>query len=141
MFLEVILITCVTAMTATSMGLLVSALVANSDRAMGLAPLLLIPQILFSGVLFKLKGITELISYFAVSRWSMAGFGILFDINKLPLSVTVENPGFPMPKRVVDKMFERSFQNLTINGGILILFGIICLILGIIALNKTLKKS
>ena len=64
------------------MGLLVSAMVTNSDRAMGLAPST-DSSILFSGVLFKLEGVTKIISYFAISRWSMAAYGILFDINSL----------------------------------------------------------
>lgn len=139
--LEVTVFTFLTTIAATSMGLLVSAMVTNSDRAMGLAPLLLIPQILFSGVLFKLDGVTKIISYFAISRWSMAAYGILFDINSLPLRITIENPGFVLPEREIEDMFSRSLQNLLENGGVMLLFTVVCLALGIIALNKSLKKS
>ncbi|WP_372998032.1 FHA domain-containing protein [Lutispora sp.] len=141
MLLEVTFFTFLTAMAATSMGLLVSAMVTNSDRAMGLAPLLLIPQILFSGVLFKLEGVTKIISYFAISRWSMAAYGILFDINSLPLRITVENPRFILPERQIEEMFSRSLQNLMENEGVMFLFTVVCLALGIIALKKSLKKS
>ncbi len=141
MLLDVTAMTYLVAMAATAMGLLFSAFVTNSDRAMGIAPLLLIPQILFSGVLFKLDGVTKWISYIALSRWAMAGYGMLFDINTLPLKLSIENPGFVMPKRELETMFERSIEGFLQNGGILIIFLIVCAIVGIIALNKSLKEA
>ena len=66
------------------MGLFVSALFTNADRAMTVAPILLMPQILFSGLLFKLEGATEAISWFALCRWSMECFGTTANLNDLP---------------------------------------------------------
>ncbi|MBR6255651.1 MAG: ATP-binding cassette domain-containing protein [Clostridiales bacterium] len=72
-----------TAFSASAIGLLVSALFTNPDRALTMAPLLLLPQILFSGLIFKVKGVTEFISWFVVCRWSMEGFGSSANLNEL----------------------------------------------------------
>ena len=59
-------------MAGITTGLLVSALAPNSDRAMSIVPYLLIPQLVLSGVLFKLGGLT-VASFFVASRWSVSG--------------------------------------------------------------------
>ncbi len=43
----------ITALASAAMGLFVSSLFTNADRAMTVAPILLMPQILFSGLIFK----------------------------------------------------------------------------------------
>ncbi len=83
-FAELLLVSFLTALSAAAMGLFVSSLFTNADRAMTVAPLLLMPQILFSGLLFELEGATEAISWFAVCRWSMEGYGTTADLNSLP---------------------------------------------------------
>lgn len=83
-------ITCfLTIMSSVATGLFVSSLFTNTDRAMTIVPLLLIPQILFSGILFTLEGVTEKISYFIVSRWAMEGFGATADINSMKLLMNI----------------------------------------------------
>lgn len=99
-FPEMWLVTFLTAISASAMGLFVSALFTNADRAMTVAPILLMPQILFSGLLFKLEGITEAISWFAVCRWSMEGYGTTADLNSLPRRMALE--GFPVPHEAED---------------------------------------
>jgi hypothetical protein len=50
-------------------------------------PLALIPQILFSGLLFPFgNGIstTRVLSWFTVSRWAMDAYGATVSLNKLP---------------------------------------------------------
>ena len=93
-FAEMWLTAFLTAISAASMGLFVSALFTNADRAMTVAPILLMPQILFSGLLFKLEGITEAISWFALCRWSMECFGTTADLNALPRRLELE--GYPI---------------------------------------------
>ena len=83
-FIEMWLTAFLTAISASAMGLFVSALFTNADRAMTVAPILLMPQILFSGLLFKLEGATEAISWFALCRWSMECFGTTANLNDLP---------------------------------------------------------
>ncbi|MCD8337750.1 MAG: hypothetical protein LUD18_10885 [Lachnospiraceae bacterium] len=47
----------------------------------------LMPQILFSGLIFKLDGATKLISRFAICRWSMEGYGTTSNLNELQLQL------------------------------------------------------
>jgi ABC transport system ATP-binding/permease protein len=53
-----------------SMGLLVSTIVNSPDKAIALIPILLIPQVLFSGVFGELRGIQKPIGEMMISKWS-----------------------------------------------------------------------
>lgn len=88
--LELFVTTFLTAYSAAAMGLFASSFFKNSDRAMTAAPILLMPQILFSGLLFKLKGITKTISWFVICRWSMEGYGTTADLNSLKYMVEID---------------------------------------------------
>ena len=88
--LEIFVTVYLTALSAAALGLFVSSLFDNADKAMVVAPILLMPQILFSGQLFTLSGPTEIISIFATCRWSMEGLGSTVDMNNLP-SATAES--------------------------------------------------
>lgn len=87
--LEFGMTTFATSFAAMGMGIFASSLFKNPDRAMTVAPLLLLPQILFSGLLFELKGVTKYISWFAVCRWSMEGYGTTANLNSLPKKVEI----------------------------------------------------
>lgn len=57
-------------------GLVISALAPNTDRALSLVPLVLIPQVIFSGAVFKLDTpILQWIGDLFAVRWAMAGMG------------------------------------------------------------------
>lgn len=73
----------ITIYVSAGFGLLISAISKNGDRAMSIAPFILIIQLLFSGILFSLNGATEKISYFTISRWSMEALGSTNDLNGL----------------------------------------------------------
>ena len=81
-FLEMLLTTYLTAMAASSIGLLLSALFTNPDRALTVAPLPILVQILFSGLIFDLSGVTDVLSWIVVCRWSMEGFGTTANLNQ-----------------------------------------------------------
>ncbi len=80
---EMLLTIFVTVYASAGFGLLISALSKNGDRAMTLAPFVLIFQLLFSGILFSLNGVTEKISYLTFSRWSMEALGSTNALNEL----------------------------------------------------------
>jgi ABC-type multidrug transport system ATPase subunit len=62
-------------MCASCMGLLLSAVVNNTEKVMTLLPLALIPQVLLAGVIAPTKNeLIECISYFTISRWGTEGF-------------------------------------------------------------------
>ena len=65
-----------TAMAGLMMGLAVSALAPNNDRATSFIPIILIPQVIFSGIIFQLDSPTmQFLGSFFAARWSMAAMG------------------------------------------------------------------
>ena len=100
---------------------------------MTLAPVLLMPQILFSGLIFKLEGVTELISWAAVSRWSMEGYGTIANLNDLPLRL--QQQGVMIPHDV-EYFFEYTAEHLLQSWGLLAVYAIVFLILARMALSK-----
>jgi ABC-type multidrug transport system ATPase subunit/pSer/pThr/pTyr-binding forkhead associated (FHA) protein len=61
----------VTAMAATTMGLTVSALVNSSDKAIGVIPILLIPQVILSNAVVKLGATSRLVARLTIiAYWS-----------------------------------------------------------------------
>ncbi|MCR5575659.1 MAG: ATP-binding cassette domain-containing protein [Oscillospiraceae bacterium] len=137
-FPELLLVTFLTALSASAMGLFVSALFTNADRAMTVAPILLMPQILFSGLLFKLEGITEAISWFAVCRWSMEGYGTTADLNELPKRMALE--GYPIPHEAED-FFEHTPEHFWRVCAILFAFTIGFLLLARLVLRRLKKEG
>jgi len=64
--------------TSTFMGLLLSSSVKTTERAMTILPLILLPQIMLSGVITQVNNLlVEFLSYFTVSRWGVEGFHII----------------------------------------------------------------
>jgi len=122
MMITLVLVT----VSSSSLGLLVSSLVKNTDRAMVFAPIILIPQLLFSGILFKLEGVTEILSWICVSRWGMQAFsntanlnGVLW--NSLSLKYNDEN----MLQQAFDlnrnSLYAHSASNLLLSWGVMLL--------------------
>ena len=137
-FVEILTTTFLTAVASTAMGLFVSSLFTNADRAMTVAPILLMPQILFSGLIFKLSGITETISWFAVCRWSMEGYGTTANLNDLPLKLQQE--GIRVPHES-ESFFDFTLSHLLGSWGILIIFTVVFLILARLVLSKIKKDN
>ena len=137
-FVELLITTFLTAIASTAMGLFVSSLFTNADRAMTVAPILLMPQILFSGLIFKLDGATELISWLAVCRWSMEGYGTTANLNQLQLKLQQE--GIMIPHEA-ENFFEFTNTHMIQAWAILALFVIIFLILARIVLTTIGKEK
>lgn len=130
---ELLITTFLTAVASAAMGLFVSCLFTNADRAMTVAPILLMPQILFSGLIFKLEGITESISWFAICRWSMEGYGSTADLNALPLKLQQEGLAL---EHEAENFFEFTKEHLLCSWGILLAFGVAFLVLARLVLAK-----
>lgn len=136
-FVELITTTLLTAVASVAMGLFVSALFKNADRAMTVAPILLMPQILFSGLIFKIDGATEILSWAAICRWSMEGYGTTANLNELPLRLQQE--GIQIPHEAED-FFTFTNTHMWTTWGILIAFTIAFLVLARIILNYVKKE-
>ena len=108
------------------LGLLVSAAAANSSQANSTLPLILLPQIIFSGVLFKLKGIGVIVSYFTITRWSLGAFGTIANVNSLLPDTFKRTPlkNLPFPAGIA---YDRTWSNLMLCWSILVVHVIVYL--------------
>jgi ABC transport system ATP-binding/permease protein len=75
----------ITAMTASAMGLTISASVASADKAIAMVPVVLIPQVILSGAIVTLQGSTK-----TFAQWSMISYWS-FDCMKATLASDVRN--------------------------------------------------
>jgi ABC-type multidrug transport system ATPase subunit len=72
-----------TALGGLSMGLLVSSVAGNSDRAMAIVPILLIPQIMFAGAqvpVLQMLAPARWLSQLMISKWSLELAGNITDL-------------------------------------------------------------
>jgi ABC-type multidrug transport system ATPase subunit len=114
--------TILTLFTSMSLGLLVSALVKNSSQANSSLPLLLLPQIIFAGVLFSMEGVGRVISWVMLSRWSVGAYGSLVNVNAMVPEATVLPDGTTMPLPFEPTaIYEPTWANLGLNWGMLLL--------------------
>lgn len=144
--IELFISTYLTALSAAAMGLFVSSMFDNADKAMTVAPILLMPQILFSGQLFQLDGVTNYISYIVTCRWSMEGLGTTADLNSLPnaMETFMERYGANIPRSKIhgfEKFYNTEVSHLLMVWGILLVSVVAFLILSRVMLQKVGKKQ
>lgn len=137
-YLEMFITTYLTAAASAAMGLFVSSFFTNADRAMTVAPLLLMPQILFSGLIFTLEGATEIISYFAICRWSMEGYGTTANLNELPLRLQLLGVNIA---HTAEDFFEYMPSHIMKVWGMLFLFVVFFLLMSRIVLSRLGKEA
>jgi ABC transport system ATP-binding/permease protein len=120
--------TFLTLLASVSLGLMISAFVKNPTQANSTLPLLLIPQIIFSGILFKLEGLSEILSWMMLSRWSIGAYGAIVDINAM-IPEQPKVPGVTMPPLPFEpsSTYDATWSNLLLNWGILCLHSLFCL--------------
>ena len=127
----------ITVLASAAMGLTISSMVKTGDKAMALAPFVLIIQLLFSGILFKLEGAGEWISYCTISRWSVEALGSITHLNSLNLRLQEEIPTLP---HEAESFFEASAGHLVMNWAIMAVMTVI-FIAGSIILLRNLSKD
>jgi ABC-type transport system involved in multi-copper enzyme maturation permease subunit len=137
-FVEILVTTFLTALAATAMGLFVSAFFTNADRAMTIAPILLMPQILFSGIIFKLEGSKEVITWFAVCRWSMESYGTTANLNQLQLKL--QQQGVAILHESED-IFDFTKAHMLTTWGIMVAFVVLFVIVARIVLSTIGKDK
>ncbi|BAZ43838.1 FHA modulated ABC efflux pump with fused ATPase and integral membrane subunits [Chondrocystis sp. NIES-4102] len=125
--------TFLTLLASTSLSLMLSALVKTENEGNGILPLIMIPQIIFSGVLFTLKGWSSKLSWLMLSRWSIGAYGALADVNGMSAQ-----PNSILNQQMINEIFEPSpvydatWSNLSLNWGILIAHTLIYAIIALI---------
>jgi hypothetical protein len=121
--------TFLTLMASTSLGLMVSAISENSSQANKYLPLLLVPQIIFSGVLFDLGDVLNKLSWLMLSRWSVGAYGSLVDVNSMIGEPTALPDGSTLPQMFESTpVYDPTWENLGLNWAMLILHAIVYLL-------------
>jgi len=115
-----------TILTSVSLGLMVSAMVRNSAQANSALPLLLLPQIIFAGILFDLGNQGRLVSWLMLSRWAVGALGALADVNSLVPGVPAGTDPDSIPIKEM-AMFTATLPNLGLNWAILLLHTVVYL--------------
>ena len=131
-FYEIAIVTFLTILAASATGILASSLFKSADRAMTIAPLLLMPQLLFSRAIFQLDGITDALSFVTASRWAMQSLGTTANLNTLDI---IMEGGAIIPQEF-DSMFEFSITNMAWAWMALCALAALCTIAATIVLRK-----
>ena len=127
--LGIYITTFLTAFSAVAMGLAVSCASPNPDRAMTLAPLILMPQILFAGVAFQLADLSRTFSNVINCRWSVRAYCILANINGIPANADSTGITFE------DVVYTLSTSNLFGSWGALLIISAVCVVFSIFILR------
>ena len=114
---------------------MISAAVKNENEANSVLPLIMIPQIILSGVLFDLEGLSAKLGWLTISRWSMGAYGALVDVNAMVPEAT---PGTPSLDDIftTSSVYDATFNNLGLNWGILGLHALIYLTIALVLLKR-----
>jgi ABC-type multidrug transport system ATPase subunit len=104
-----------TLFTSMCLGLMISAAAKNSSQANSALPILLLPQIIFSEVLFKMEGIGKCVSWLMISRWSIGAYGSLVNINSLvpKAKILPDGTAIESPFKITS-FYESGWNNLSL---------------------------
>jgi hypothetical protein len=137
-FLETTLVLFLTIISASSMGLLVSCLAKDPSVALTLPALLLIPQMLFSGMLFPLDGMIEKFSNLILCRWSIEALGTTNDLNSLVTAIQEIIPGYV---RDAEEYFTFTMAHFSFDLVIIMLMGLLFIISSYFILKRKLESG
>ena len=129
--------TFLTLIASTSLSLMLSAFVQTENEGNGILPLIMIPQIIFSGVLFNLEGWSSKLSWLMLSRWSIGAYGSLADVNAM-----APKPNPVLTEEIINDIFkatpvyDATWNNLGLNWGILVTHTLIYTIIALIVQRR-----
>ena len=130
---EILLTIWLTILASMAIGLVISSIVRSGDKAMTLAPFVLIVQLLFSGILFELKGASRVLSWITASRWSVEALGSIANINTLDMRLKEQIPTLVTTEK---EIYEHSLGHLVQDWSILLIMAVACIVLsGILLMN------
>lgn len=133
--LEIILAVWITIIASMALGLIVSSIVKTGDKAMVVAPFLLIVQLLFSGFLFELEGASEAISYVTVSKWSVDSLCVITNIGE------IAEKYHPVKHELDENMFQWDPAALLQDWGIMLLMAAISIVVSTMILRNISKDG
>ena len=133
---EILFTVWLTILASIAMGFVISSMVKSGDKAMAAAPFVLIVQLLFSGILFTLKGAGEWISYCTVSRWSVEALGSIAKLNRLELKLQED---FPMLEHEAESFFKATKLHVAQSWMVLAAMTALFVIISIVSLRNVSK--
>lgn len=131
-----------TSLTGVGLGLLISTLVSNSDKAMSVVPLALIPQLVFALALMPLPKVIAPISYLTGARWGMEALGSIAHIVEPRDMTTCDIPGLVLtcePYWTVN--YDPSVGHIVLTWGVLLLYTAICMLLTAWSLKRRERRA
>lgn len=137
-FWDIQIICFLSILSSATMGLFISSFVKNANIAMTIIPLVLVPHLLFSGMLFKLEGISDFISNFVLCRWTVEGLGTSANLNELTHLVQTINP---MIEVEAESYFTFTVEHMHQIIGVIILMTFALLIGSYLVLRKNVDKN
>lgn len=128
--------------TADALALIISSIVSTSVVAMTIMPLILILQLVMSGVLFELSDAADKVANITISKWGMAAMGSIGNLNntELPLKVSILYPEFIFPAREEEKIYAATSEHLGQIWTVLIIFIVCSYILSTLSLKLTTRR-
>ena len=116
--------TFLTLLASTSLSLMLSAYVSTENEGNSILALIMIPQIIFSGVLFELDGWSSKLSWLMLSRWSIGAYGSLADVNSMAPEISASPENNPLAAAATaifepTSVYDATWSNLGLNWGIL----------------------
>lgn len=134
-------------LASDAMGLLISSLVKSGDIANIIAPVVLILQLVMSGVLFKLEGFSEYISYATVSKWGMESLGSVSKLNSMDSNIMEGKTDMEIQslksliKVEKDHCFDATNEHMVKTWLILMTFSVVLMLLAALVLTRISKDS
>lgn len=137
-YVEIFFTVWLTILASMAIGFIISSLVKTGDKAMAVAPFVLIVQLLFSGILFTLEGVGEWISYLTISRWSVESLGSIVNLNDMQLRMQKDLPAL---EHEAEEFFEYSKGHLWSTWAVLMAMMIAFSVISVLLLKNVAKDS
>ncbi len=101
-WLEIYATIALAGLAGVGLGLAVSAVASTPDKATSLIPIVLVPQVVLSGVMFALHGVTAAVSWLISARAAVDALSATADTNHLPLLIPMpDEPQYAHTPRVL----------------------------------------
>ena len=136
-FWDMVIICFISILSAAAQGLFISSFIKNTS-VLSILPLILVPQLLLSGIFFKLDGILEFLSNFILCRWTVEGLGTSANLNALTHLAQTINPFIQMEP---ESYFLFTTGHMHQIVGVILLTIIVMLIGCYVALKRNMNKN
>lgn len=118
--------------SSSAMGLLISACLKSSETAILLVLVLMIGQVVFSGVMFPLNGALAVVGNIIVCRWGMGALGASTDLNS---RLAWLKAGFDSP------MYDATVENLMHSWQMMGLLSAVCIVAAWLVLQIAFERK